>query len=516
LNRVLPFLLVAVAAEVSVALPPGPTSAAWTAVSAVLLAVTIASFCLPWSSLPSWADVIPAVLYLGSTLALFLAIGDSTPGVGSIALLAIVWTALYQERWKSLVVLTVSAIAQFITTIAPVDVSDTVRFRRVVFWIVISSLVSYSTHQLRSRISQSNRARQQANEDMARSIKRLELRDRDNALLSGLADMLHSCVDRQEAYDVIGTCGKPMFPEGGALMIFDAGREVLEVAAAWGDLNVAHATFPPTKCWALQRGLAYESKNDALMCAHLEPSRWERVVCRPLIALGDTVGVFSFIVPPSATDEEADPTGDDRVRHLASAVGEQIAISISNFQLSETLRSFSVRDPLTNLYNRRFMEDALCRELSVHSEEKQDLAVLHIEVDHFRTYTDTYGHEVGDAILRLLGNLLSTLFHGTSMPCRYGGEEFAVVMPGCSLKKARSRAIDLQAAVSGLRIPLEGNRISPTPPTLSIGIATSPDDGSTKDDVIRAASRALYAAKAAGRNRVMQASANEPRLDASR
>jgi diguanylate cyclase (GGDEF)-like protein len=195
---------------------------------------------------------------------------------------------------------------------------------------------------------------------------------------------------------------------------------------------------------------------------------------------------------------------------LALGVGEQLAMALANFRLRDHLREQSIRDPLTNLFNRRYMEETFHRELSRAARDHVAIGVMQIDIDHFKTFNDSYGHDVGDALLRKFANLLIATFRDSDVPCRYGGEEFTLILINSSLEETELRARELQRAVTDLTLDLGAQRTSPPPPTLSIGIASYPAHGDTAETLIRAADQALYAAKSQGRDTIVRAVSVEP------
>ena len=186
---------------------------------------------------------------------------------------------------------------------------------------------------------------------------------------------------------------------------------------------------------------------------------------------------------------------------LATAVAEQIALALSNLKLRETLRQQSVRDPLTGLYNRRFLEETLDRELARLERKNLPLSLIMIDVDNFKNFNDTFGHEAGDAVLRDLGGILQRHVRGGDIACRYGGEEFTIVLPEASLEIGRQRAEMLREAVHELRLVHDGKSLGAV--TLSLGVACFPEHGRRREHLLQAADAALYEAKNGGRNRVV-------------
>jgi diguanylate cyclase (GGDEF)-like protein/PAS domain S-box-containing protein len=186
----------------------------------------------------------------------------------------------------------------------------------------------------------------------------------------------------------------------------------------------------------------------------------------------------------------------EAMRYTNDHLLEQLS-EIKNLQ--EQLREQAIRDVLTGLFNRRYLDEVLERELSRAMREGHPLTVMMLDIDHFKKLNDTYGHQAGDEVLKALGNMLRQNARTEDIPCRYGGEEFLLVLPNMSLADARVRAEQWRAKFEALHIVFGQFSMAGT---LSIGIATFPGHGRTRDELIEAADRALYAAKHGGRNRV--------------
>jgi diguanylate cyclase (GGDEF)-like protein len=165
--------------------------------------------------------------------------------------------------------------------------------------------------------------------------------------------------------------------------------------------------------------------------------------------------------------------------------------------LQERLREQSTRDSLTGLYNRRHLDEILGQELISAGEQDYPVSVIMGDLDHFKSVNDRFGHVAGDEVLRTVGRLMMTHARAGDICCRYGGEEFLLVLPRVTKDIALERAERLRGAMAAALIPYGELAI---PVTASFGVAAFPDDGRTGDELIDAADRALYAAKAAGRN----------------
>lgn len=166
----------------------------------------------------------------------------------------------------------------------------------------------------------------------------------------------------------------------------------------------------------------------------------------------------------------------------------------------KNLHQQSILDPLTGLYNRRHLEVLMQEELALAEQNGTSLGFLMIDLDNFKAVNDTYGHDVGDRVLREVGQILSQSIRQTDYLFRHGGDELVLVMPGTSIEVAERRAGQLRKNIEILAIPLEGKLIDTL--SISVGVVTYPDHGDTREALVRAADKALYQAKSLGRNRV--------------
>ncbi|PYN92330.1 MAG: hypothetical protein DMD91_32520 [Candidatus Rokuibacteriota bacterium] len=326
---------------------------------------------------------------------------------------------------------------------------------------------------------------------------RLEERGRELDLLNRVGEMLQACVTEEEAYTVVSRFVGQFFRDDvGAVFVTSASRNLVEAKAAWGTVPTPDwAIFKPEDCWALRRGRIHlvESTDTGLLCTHLQRPIPSAYLCIPLIAQGESLGVFYL----SGT------TSLETKQRLALNMADQLGLAVANLKLRETLRNQSIRDPLTGLYNRRYLEATLERELHRVVRSGGTLGVIVIDLDHFKQFNDTFGHEVGDLLLRELGRLLRSSVRGGDVPCRYGGEEFVLVLPEASASAALERAERLRDAVKQLHLSHKGQSIGSV--TMSAGVATFPEHGQTGELLLQAADSALYSAKAEGRDRVLSA-----------
>jgi len=334
----------------------------------------------------------------------------------------------------------------------------------------------------------------------------LEQRNRESHLLAEMTNFLQACSKAEEAYDVIARTGQQLFPGmKGALFVYGASRDVLEALATWGELALSQneRVFAPDECWALRRGRPYLIEDPAagLPCRHMPSPRAGQYVCVPMTAQGEVLGVMHLRSTRIAA-ESAD--GSTHLNEpLAVTLAEHAALALTNIKLRATLRLQSVRDPLTGLFNRRYMEETLERELRRAERSQGPLGVVMLDLDHFKLFNDTHGHGAGDVVLHELSALLKAQVRGADIACRYGGEEFALILPAMPRDIVRQRLEALRLDVKRLHVLYRGQSLAAV--TMSAGIAMFPENGADNETLLRAADQALYQAKAGGRDRVVTA-----------
>ena len=341
------------------------------------------------------------------------------------------------------------------------------------------------------------RRRQRAEIEADEQRRRLRSLVKESALMLQFGEMLSACRSVSEANVVVEQFAPRFFTDAsGAICMLNESQNLLEAHVRWGGVTIVPTnTFPPDECWALRRGKPHRAQpGDGTRCAHLAGGNAATTVCYPLLANGHVVGTLHV------TDGSKDAEQTERRGML---LGEQVGMALSNLRLRETLRNQSIRDALTGLFNRRYNDETLAREIHRAGRESSPVSVLVMDVDFFKKFNDSFGHQAGDRVLATLGSLLRKRTRGSDMASRIGGEELAVVLPGASLEDAIARAEDIRQAVSKMPVVHEGKDIGPV--TLSIGVAAFPQHGASADEIIRVADTALYRAKREGRNRVVVA-----------
>jgi diguanylate cyclase (GGDEF)-like protein len=326
-------------------------------------------------------------------------------------------------------------------------------------------------------------------------------RGRQVATLFRMGELLQSSLSPEDVKRVVAHTARELLPEmDGAFYVFNNSRDRLDLMAAWGRPGAPAPRLPehfaPNDCWALKRGRPHGcGTGGGLHCDHAGEDG-HCALCVPMQARGEVYGVLQFIPP---TGQAAPSLARD---DLAQALADGVSLALANLSLREKLRNQALKDELTGLYNRRFIEETAPR-LLAHAERRgAGVSVLMLDLDHFKQVNDRHGHAVGDELLREVGAMLRTRLRQMDIACRYGGEELLVLLPDCAPVDALNRAEDLCTLVRRLH-DLRDGRLPPV--SVSIGVAAWPDHGTRLNEVIEAADAALYAAKRAGRDRAVMA-----------
>ncbi|MBZ0089403.1 MAG: diguanylate cyclase, partial [Thermoanaerobaculia bacterium] len=333
---------------------------------------------------------------------------------------------------------------------------------------------------------------------------RLERRNREVSTLHDLSQLLQTAGDAGEAFEIFERLTPVLLPGGsGTVHVISPSRVELELRARFGSrLENAAAMATPNDCWALRKGQTHlvESVDRKLVCAHLggRDGLRDPYACLPLVSQNETLGLLHVAFAAEALDGRSIESRREELEAIANALG----LALGNLALREKLKSQSVRDALTGLYNRRFLEEALPREIERCRRRSLPLIVGMADLDHFKRLNDSWGHEAGDLAIQRFAETLRRNFRQEDILCRYGGEEFCLVLPECSLEDARRRCDQLLAQMRDN--PIQFGRESVGPVTVSLGLVAFPDDAGTVEQLIRAADAALYRAKQTGRDRIVK------------
>ena len=364
------------------------------------------------------------------------------------------------------------------------------------FGILVVGLVYQRLVREIRRRSRAERDNTEANARLVASVEQLEHHVDGLAELNRYGSLLLSCGSADEAVELTARLLVRLLPDsGGTLYRMRASADYAEAQAHWGVHAASGAQLVlPSQCWALRRGRSNfcGPQQPGPRCAHVaeDVDAGVSTACVPLAAQGTQLG-FIYISTRGPLPEGRMP--------LVQSATEQLSMALHNLDLQERLRLQSIREPLTGLYNRRYLEESLARELARCERRGLPLSLLMLDLDHFKAFNDLHGHAGGDALLAAFGQLLQQHARAEDIPCRYGGEEFTLILPEADTDTALACGNRIVAAARLMRVPHLGQELPAV--TVSVGLATwQPGENGTA--LMRRADAALYQAKRTGRDRV--------------
>ena len=346
--------------------------------------------------------------------------------------------------------------------------------------------------------------RKLADERLTMALQESEELAKESRELSDLGDSLQSCKTVEEAYRMSeNILSAVLGHRPGALCILNPSRDLVESRATWNNCSTTEPVFHPDDCWGLRRGKPYGGPSSPLPCAHVRASGNDaNHFCVPLAAQGETLGVL-YIEDTARPAGPLSPAAQFERATLVRrslAVAERVSLALANLRLRELLRNQSIRDPLTGLYNRRYLEESLNRELHRANRAGRSVSLVMLDLDHFKHFNDTFGHQVGDILLKEVAGLIENRVRAGDLACRFGGEEFSLILAEVGTEGAAKCVEGIREAIKHLSLHHRGQTLGAV--TISAGIATYPMHGDNAEDLTQAADEALYRAKKAGRDRL--------------
>jgi diguanylate cyclase (GGDEF)-like protein/PAS domain S-box-containing protein len=341
-------------------------------------------------------------------------------------------------------------------------------------------------------------ARRELDDQNEKMLQDLTARSQRATMLAQMGELLQSCMSKDEIFAAALGFAPKIFPtRRGFIALLNAARDEAEVAGQWHDCQPL-VSFEPSSCWALRTGQPdlVAAGDTTAPCAHAVGLK-NTYLCIPILAQGEALGILHF----QATDEN--PGLADAELSLKTTFAGQVGLSVANIRLREALRTQSIKDALTGLYNRRYLEEMMERETRRAVRAEQGLGVIMLDLDHFKKFNDTYGHDAGDVVLRETASFLLKSVRAEDIVCRFGGEEFVVILPVAGLKTAQARAERIRTKLRELSVMHQGQSLGRI--TVSVGVAELPQHGTSQKELLEAADAALYRAKREGRDRVMVA-----------
>lgn len=338
-------------------------------------------------------------------------------------------------------------------------------------------------------------------------ITQLNEAQADSVTLQDSSDLLNTAASFEEAFKVVRQAATRLFPEwhGGLSATRDDGS--LWLVGQWGEPPPLAETFRLDQCWGLRRGRAHSYMGNGmhLCCEHLHAPlglKLQPYLCLPMSANGETVGALHLFAPDELS---AEALAD--VESRAERFSETLKMALSNLRLRNSLSDRATRDGLTGLYNRRLLDQRLPIEITRCAQQQMPVSVAMLDIDHFKRFNDTWGHEAGDLVLQTVGHLLMEKTRVYDLAFRYGGEELVLVMPGCRLDDALIKLDQIRHDIAALSLSFRAEVLPQV--TVSIGVAET--TGGSPETMLRRADEALYQAKRLGRNRVHAAEARPGR-----
>jgi diguanylate cyclase (GGDEF)-like protein/PAS domain S-box-containing protein len=334
------------------------------------------------------------------------------------------------------------------------------------------------------------------NEELAATVTALRRREHDQTEIAKLSDLLQSCQTTTEAYPIIGAAAKLVFPDtNGALARVERGTRELTRVAAWGNDQATLPQFVVDDCWAMRTGQRREvaGPKGAVQCHHFSQPPRGPYICGPLVVQGETRGLLHLGLGEGCTI-------NDDLRQTVQSFGDVVKLSLANLNMRESLGQLALRDQLTGLFNRRYLVETLPREVRRAQRSGSAMTVAMLDIDFFKRFNDAHGHDAGDLVLSALGLILHESLRAGDIACRYGGEEFLVVLPDCELAAARARLTQICLQLKGKVLTFRGEKL-PTV-TVSVGLASLSETLPDGESLITAADKAMYLAKANGRDRI--------------
>ena len=342
------------------------------------------------------------------------------------------------------------------------------------------------------------------NQKLSEQLEILKAKDENRVQLSKMIELIQVCSSLEEAKNLLADLIQPLFPDTkGAVYLMSNSEKAVEAIATWKDVE-SDRYFNSKDCWGLRLGNTYSTHPHAskLYCSHVNNTPSLPSLCIPMIAKGETIGVLHLQFDKAVEISKS-------IQNLAETVTQNLALSFGNLKLQQELRYQSLHDPLTGLYNRRYLEESLKKEIDRASRKQQFVSVMMLDIDHFKRFNDVHGHKAGDLVLSKVGSYLLSAIRQYDIACRYGGEEIVIVMPEASIENALLRANTIKTDIKAMKLEYDGKPLESV--TVSIGISCFPNDGINSEKLIGAADKALYRAKEEGRDCIKRCLAVENR-----
>ena len=341
-------------------------------------------------------------------------------------------------------------------------------------------------------------------EEISDWVYKLEAQSKQLVLLCEMNELLQAANSDQDIYTIIKNYIRILFPDTkGALFVLNDTLNLIQDVVTWGEGVRSENSFTPEMCWGLRLGRIHSgtSSSKELYCQHIVAGNPFNYLCAPLSAGSKALGLIYIQESENPSyDLGYERLGSSGKQYILSTIAKHSGLALANLKHRQHLGTQAVYDSLTGLFNRRYMEETLKRELSRVTRKKNPLGLIMADIDHFKRFNDSYGHAAGDALLRSLGSFLKEHVRREDIACRYGGEEFVLIMPESSLENTRRRAEQIREEIKQLRIWHHGSLINSV--NISMGVVVFSEHGNSVETLLESADKALYRAKRQGRDRI--------------
>lgn len=374
------------------------------------------------------------------------------------------------------------------------------------------SIISLEEESQRKKIS--DKMLHTMNLKMSRWVSELDGKTKEVNILNEMTKQISLAVTQPEFFSLVQKYMKQLFSsESGSIYIISEDGKMFDEVLNWGEIY-ASDNLDSNTCWALRTGRQYNigvNTESNLICKHLIVDKIIassiNATCIPMISSTGVIGIFSLRSKANYFVKLNMPTERRKFdrQQIVVAVAENITLAYSNLKSRLELEKKSIIDSLTGLYNRRYMFETLDKEIHIATKQDSSIGIIMLDIDNFKLFNDKYGHAYGDTILQSLGNMVNSLIRKEDTACRYGGEEFLIILPRMNRNETKKFAEILLRSTREQKIVFNDNKINNEHIlTISIGFSIFPGNGFNSLEILNSTDAALYEAKKAGKNCIIE------------
>lgn len=448
--------------------------------------------CFAWTPRLLWtmvgADLVIALAYYSIPAAIFVGVRRRNRDSYNVVLLMFAAFIFACGTTHLVDILTIWYPQYWLDAAAKVVTAGVSAASAVMLWPVVGRATAYIDGQ--ERMTSELEAR---NAELAATLAALEKQRTDLQFVNRFSALLDVAETEEEISAMVADAAATILPgSSGAFYLSSEETGAFEPATSWGELSAGSAISAPT-CWSYRLSRPYPQNDGGheMVCAAAGCGELRR--CHPIIGGGQTQGLLHI------GTRDVDPSAETV---LLPVLNERVGLALQNLRLKTSLEYRSTRDALTGLFNRRYLDESLRIESDRAERDRTECSLILLDLDRFKVLNDTHGHDAGDHALRVFASVVQSVIRSSDVACRYGGEEFVVLLPRTEGSTAVEMAERIRKAVEDEAATNSDARIRGL--TVSAGVASIPEHGMGADALV-AADSALYRAKDGGRNRVERA-----------